>query len=683
MADTYEGAVPVVSSEYEGAVPITKTPPAAFTYKSDAQQDSNPSNTSASQDLSKGIDIGLKKFGIGSAQLFSQIGTEEHNLGQIMPVFKDGKLTFGYPPREELAQKNEALNTAAEELGPIGRVGKFFSDPTLYAFPEGKGLETAMAMQGGISSALSPSSDQDQSILGRGTETGIASALSALGGKGLELAGPYAKDAAIAAGNKLSSMVQSLGPEAGKAIKAAGETIGKGMGELKAPVFNVASALYKAADKLGLKFTGKETAEEVWNKITGAVESKTNEIAENINTGSSRASDADNRAWEVNSNLATSAMYDATKQAGGQLYSQATKIGEKESAPAEDFISDLDAAIKHMETQLPTQTANPGFGRSLQTLRDVHTAVTGGEEGISQSHWDYAQRLFNPEERVEQKITGAQLIDLDQALNENYGRTGFTGKGGQALKNLQAKVQNTIQTMSYEFSKAYQTAKDFWREKVIKGFEENPVVKKYWDIDDHTAFKAYQRGRPLPPDLMDRVEGLTDRIKTYNDLAALKNTLPPEAYDRLRATKFLTLMRKAGLDASKIGNEETYKRMVQAIGDKPNDLAALDAIKTFMEQMNKRGIKKDLTPAELEESDKLKDRAARALLSYASGGKLNVLKNTMEWVTKKSPEAMHGALRGVAKEAAKGAPAQKFAPGVIPQVVGAVTADKGGKIEAY
>jgi hypothetical protein len=603
------------------------------------------------ESFSGGMKRGFLERGTGVDQMLNQIG-----VGGALPVFRNGKLAFGLPPNEELAQQEKELEAQGEGTGFKGAVAEALGDPVnliptggvegkiastfgkeaakKYAMPAAAGIQSA------LSGAMSATKDKGQTVAQRLENTGI-SALEGLGtGKALD-----------ALGRKAMGM-------------------GKPTGEVVA-----ASPLNKALNQLGVRLTGKEDAQEIWEKIQTAVKDKANEIADRAAPGS-----AASQVWPVGVSLAASKMYDATRQAGGILYAQAKAHGAKLQASASGLLEDIDGLIADMHKDAPFQSANPKFGTALKTFQTIREGIAnGGEEVANEKPWDKVMRLMQHGDKPEETVSGDKLIDLDQALNEHFGRSGGGGESSRAFSKLQNKVNETIQKMDPEFGKSYQKAKNYWRQNVIQNFEENPVLAKHWKPEDYEAYKALEKGITLPPALKARVNGLLDNIKDPLALDELKNSLPPEMYDSVRSAKFLQLMDKAGLNAKLIGDDKNYTMLAKSLANKPEQLQALDAIKTFVEQMNERGIGRELTADELKKSDKLLDRSMRTAFSVATGHKLYALKHTLEAMTgKESPNAIQGKLSGMAKEAAKGAPRAAYEPTAGHKVVSKVLATEEG-----
>lgn len=587
--------------------------------------------------ISGGMKRGFLERGTGVDMLLNQIG-----VGSVVPVYRDGKITFGLPPNEELAKQGKELEAEGEGTGIKGSLAELAGDPLSYMPSPAK---LGMMAKGGIQSALSaissPSTDGKQTLGQRGIDTAIAAPIGMITGGALGKAGQ----------------------------KVAGKSVPES-GKLTDP-----SELYQLAQKMGLKFTGKEAPQEIWNKIQEAVKTKVGELAEKANPGSSTS-----RMWEVGTNLATSKMYAAALEKNNVLYSVAHKLGEKESIPVEGIANDISDLIDHMEKQAPYQAANPKFGTTIQTLKDLHAEIqNGGKEALNEDPWTRIQRMMADGAKEETpKITGNQLIALDQALNENFGRTGGSGSSGRALEQLQNKVQSAIKGMSPKFSSAYQKAKDDFRQNIVQNFRENPVLGKYWHEDDFRSYEAMAKGIALPPALKARVNGMLDKIKSFNDLSELKQHLDPATYNNVRASKFIQIMNKAGLDAKKLNDEKTYSMLEKTLANKPEDLAALHAIKTFNEEMTRRGLEKSVSPVELQESEKLKDRMFRTVFSFTTGHKLYGIRHAVEALKGDVPTGIKGRLTGLAEDVAKGAPKPIYKPGAIPQVVSKGVATKEG-----
>lgn len=613
--------------------------------------------TQKDDSVAGGIKRGFLERGTGVDQMLNQIGA-----GGMVPVFVNGKLSFGLPPNEELAKRESALEEEGKGTGVTGEVGEIIGDPVTY-MPMGKagkpaawaatGLKEgaskiaagmgAGGMQAGLSSFLSPTSKEDQTIASRLEGAGVAAPVGAISG----------------------SILHAL---SNKVLAAPTGQVTKG------------SPIYDTVEKLGIRLTGKETPQEILTKIQSAVKDKVGELAEAVDKGSSTSD-----MWPVSANLATSKMYDATRQAGGILYDQASKIGAKLEAPAKDLSKDISALIENARGDTLSAGINPKFRTALGKLEELKENIaTGTTKSVGEDPWSQILHMTQHGVQPEEKVSGSQLIELDQALNELYGRNGQGGSAGKLYSSLQTKVNDSIKSLSPEFGAAYQKAKDYWKTQVIHNFEENKALHDFWKPEDYDAFKAVQTGAPLHPNVKTRVTEQLDKIKTWNDLDVLKNQLPPEMYNSMRAQKFISLMDKFGIDAKAISDDKTYAMLTKMAGSDPAQLHALDAIKTFAEQMQKRGISGKLNPEDLKESEVFKDRAMRTVMGLATGGKLRSLSHVVAKLKGlATADTEKTGLTTLAKDVAKGSPKAETAPGTLSDIAGSattrVTATEEGK----
>lgn len=595
-----------------------------------------------------GVKRGFEERALGVAQLELDMGA-----GHIIPQYIDGKIVFGMDPeqlqgtKEDMAKRQEQLEKEGEGTGVKGFLSETAGDPlNLIAGPEkllGKGIMGLMGkagLQGALSAFTEPTNDPNKTLGGRARDSAIAAPLAAATG----------------------GIIGKTGE------KLLGKNLPANAADMTKP-----SAMYELAKTMGLKFTGKETPQEIQDAIQNAVKSKVGGLADKVSPGASNSS-----VWEVGTNLATSRTYGAALAKNDALYKKAESLGAKESIPVEGLADDIKSVIEHMESRATGESFNPKFGSTLNTLKDLHEDITNAVPD-KESVIDRANRTLFGGEETTHTITGNQLVDLDQALNENFGRTKGKGSGGRALLQLQDKVQAAIQGMSPRFSQAYQAAKNDFRQNIVQNFRENPTLKKYWDEDDFHAMQALQKGIKLSPELRERATGVLDKIKTFNDLSELKKNLDPQTYDQLRAAKFVQLMNKAGLDASKLADEKNYAMVEKSLGDKPEDLAVLNAIKTFNDEMTRRGLEGKASPIELAESNSRKDMAFRTIFSFLTGHKVYGFRHLAELIKGKQPEAVKGRLTGFAEDASKGEPKPVYRPGVIPNVAAKVGATKEGK----
>ena len=579
--------------------------------------------------FSAGVKRGYLEGGLGIAQALNEIG-----VGGVMPTFVNGKLTFGYPPNDVLARREETLEEQGQGTGLKGSLGETIGSLAANAtplLPAGRmGLAAQGATQAGLSALTSPTTRKDQTTLQRLTGAGIATPVGAVTGGILG-----------ALGNKIFA----------------------------APTGRITEGtpLYQTLNKMGISLTGKETPNEVWDKLQTSVRDRVDTLAEAVDKGSSVS-----RMWPVSTNLAISKMYEATRQAGSVLYDTASRIGKKLEAPARGLSEDIGKLIEDAKEDTLSAGINPKFRSALGKLGELKEDIARGvSEAVAKDPWSQITHILQHGEQPEEKVTGSQLIELDQALNQLYGRSGQGGAAGKLYSQLQNKVNDTIKSMSPEFGGAYQKAKDYWKTQVIQNFKDNKALQAFWKPEDYDAYKALGEGLPLHPNVKTRVVDQLDKIKNWNDLDVLKNQLPPEMYNTVRAHKFINLMDKAGIDAKALSDEKNYALLAKTLGDKPEQLHVLDAIKTFAEQMQKRGITGKMNPMELQESDKLMDRSVRTVLGFVTQHKLYGLSHAWDLLSKKlTPETEKGALRKLSAEAAGGRPQAELSSGGLAEASG-------------
>lgn len=621
MAEDYPGSAPVSHSVPH--ITITKSHKSDTDYPgAEPVSSSGRSETKSAYGEAADIAPGFYERGIGVDQLLNNIG-----VGKYFPVFRDGKLSIGLPPNEELAAQEKLLEE--KNKGVKNTIREIATDPMTY-LPIGKlGLVAGGAVQGGASALTGPTSKGDQTL-----------------GERVEGAGQGA----------------GLGGATGGILGALGKASPKNLRPATGEFEKDTDSLYKKAQQIGLRLTGKEKPKEIYDKIQEATKGKIGEIADTISPGAA----AKESIWPVGVNLATSQMYEATKQAGGVLYNQAKEIGRSQTLPAEEVISHLDGFISDMEKSAPLHAGiDPNFNTKLNKIRQIRDGIAK-EEPQTKTPWEQILHAMNHlDDNPKKMLNGAQLIELDQAVNSFYGAKGADAKENISVNKIKGTFNKAIEDLSPDFKAAYAKAKNYWRQNVIQNFDENPVLSKYWKPEDAAAFKAVAQGIELHPALKKRVEGMLDKIDSPLALDELKKALPPQMYDRLRGAKFIQMMDEAGLNAKVLNDDKTYAMLVRTLENKPEQMQALEAMKTFVEQMNKRGIGKDLNPAELEESSKYLDRAMRTMFSFATGHRLYGIKHAMEAIAGESPNAVQGRLTGFAKDVAKSKPAPVYKPGVI------------------
>jgi hypothetical protein len=494
---------------------------------------------------------------------------------------------------------------------------------------------------------------------------------------------------AQAAGKKLYTMVEKLGPKAGEAIRSAGESVanftkkavGGNTGAMSEP-----EALYKLANSLGIKLTGKESAKEVWEKLSTALLDRKNEIAEGISKGSSNSS-----INKVVTNIATSKAYGKAKAIDAALYAKARAVGEKEVVQVEDILPGIQGLIDHLKEQAKySRDLSPNFGTTMAKLKGLVEKLKGPTGGGSTGGgaftaeerilFENVQRFFGLAEKKAQTVTGMDLIDIDQALNEHFGRDGFVGKSKKELENLQKIVQENIKELSPEFSKAYEAAKVHHIENVVYKFRDNPFLKDVWHPDDFRAISDMARGIKPSPEIKARVSKMIEHIDSFEKLQALgEQIMDPKTFDVVRSSVFLHQMEEAGMSAAKLNDKNTYNLLLEAVKHDPKAIATLDAMKDFMEEMNQRGLKKAPTKVELESSNNRLNRAARTLFNFGHGNIPAALQNAYRAVVGESKTLATKKLTNFAGEIAGGKPVANFVPGVGTKAAGRLSATEIGE----
>jgi DNA primase large subunit len=134
--------------------------------------------------------------------------------------------------------------------------------------------------------------------------------------------------------------------------------------------------------------------------------------------------------------------------------------------------------------------------------------------------------------------------------------------------------------------------------------------------------------------------------------------LPKDAYDNIRMAKFHQIMNSSALDAEAI--TKNYTTLVKALGDNEKAIQSLDAMKTMVEMMNERAVG-NISPAYLENSKSLKDRAMRIII----GMKPNVsyaIKKASEAISQQKSDVSENALMNLAKKIQSAKPTPVYAP---------------------
>lgn len=614
------------------------------------------------------LKAGMAEPYLGTLDLLHQLG-----VGAV-PTYKNGKIQLQALDPEVLAgaeQEREKL----ESGGVSGFIERGGANPLNY-LPTGKlGLGLSGALQGGIASALAPTTDPTQTLGGRAAGAATGTLLGGAAGKVLQAGSAVASKIAPSLATKSGiSDVKEVTPTTDpvSTLRWIGNFLA---GNANPPrTTKEMASLLNAAQKAGLDIQGKEP-KQIFDEIKNWYDTNVGNIMEKVSPGTSKTS-----VNELNYNFAINKYWDATRKKISNMYNNVRAMGQNEPAiPAENIEPLLGKVIKDLEQKMAGTTYSNEEAMALQKLRPVYELVKQEEEKapiksvITDQYGRFIEKEAPPE--PPKTIPTNKAVEILQAVNHYYTHAPEMGAEDVPFVKLRDIVNNELKThTSPRFQKALATANKANGEKErIFG---NKAIQQFWSPEDHSAWRNLMSGHAanISVDTRKRMEGLLNKIKSPADLEALRESLPREDYNALSAYKFGQVMQDAGLDIGKLADENTYKTVVKTLQDKghPEIIPMVDAMKTVVEGMNERGVG-NLNPAALEKSNKIIDRAARTAWSFTLGKKMygfkhgyEVLKNLLQ------QQPVNEIQRNVvdyAKDLRRAAPVKQYTPGIVPQTL--------------
>lgn len=425
------------------------------------------------------------------------------------------------------------------------------------------------------------------------------------------------------------------------------------------------SKLYQAAKSIGMDLKGK-SPQEIKDNLQTAFTGATGDIKNIVSGG--------NELNPVAANAAISKNYDDAISQSQQLYGKVKELGEGKYADAGDLMDNVSSLVNELENK---KTISPEEERGLNELKYWQNKITGAAQDEPSGEGNVVP-LFNKENTPNQ-IAYNDVVDLKQALNQNFNPSKFPTRADAPFNKLAGNVNNVLDTIAKstdetikspesDFSTALQTANDHWTD--VSRTYKNDLINQFWTPNDYYESKALtDRGIPLSTTLRKRARGMVDSIQTPEDLEALTDALPIQAADAVKGAKFQQIMDKAGVDPTAIyENKDTLDRILR---NNPEASKALDNITTIMDGLNQAGLGNNMTKQIDSEARRGGDEALRTVWSMATNHKLYALKHALNTISPAEKTAGK-ALKGFQKEVLSGsplkqavsAPVSKIAPGL-------------------
>ncbi|QEL19344.1 lytic transglycosylase domain-containing protein [Limnoglobus roseus] len=595
--------------------------------------------------IAGGIYRGLAGRGVGIIQTLDDLSGQ--NI--LSPAYREAAGRFAKQLKDE-----------GKGTGLKGVVTEAIGDPANWINPTGMGMVKAGAVMGGASAITAPQED-DTGIGNRLEEGATGAAVGAIAAPIIGRATGAVGDAAQYLANKtgLTGAVTGILQKYGRNPSG--------------------TALYQAAQDAGLSIKGK-TPQEIHSDLQNWLAQNINQIADGVSTkplnslgATMQVADAVSNASKASSN----AYADAYKAADGQTLTAPEVLdsldsliaaAEKNAAPG---TSDNQALIKLRalrDSILPQETPVKGGGgatgrRSPVTVTDrVDTVLPNDSTASSLDNYSIGYPTRRRTDEITREVksgyelpitasnspasravpnidyaTGtpirrdgtvgvADLLDLRKILNEGFDPSRYATSGD-------AKVGEFASTIRAALSKAGDANPEFGQKladadalhsEVSRTLKANEVLDKMFTPEDYQAFKALDRGQPLPDATRQRAAGLLDNIKTPDDLAAITRGLNGGTANALRAAKFRQLMQDSGL--TDLNLDENYDLIKASLRNDPAALKLLEDSKVLTDELNRRGVPTD--PDFSEKSSRLGE-AGRAVWSALSGHPLYAIKHAL------------------------------------------------------
>ncbi len=278
----------------------------------------------------------------------------------------------------------------------------------------------------------------------------------------------------------------------------------------------------------------------------------------------------------------------------------------------------------------------------LQGTPDEDGKLVGGNAVPGTSSYAAIRPLKNILTRISEnngEIPFSDLLDLRKNVNELYSPGfGSSGKGiiGDYASGVRGLVKSTADdAMHYGNLDLADNLRQYdQRYADIGEAYKSDTAQKFVDSDAHEAVSRMNNDGTKPGvDVQAKAEGMIDNIKRPTDLVALKNQMPPEQYNAIRAEKLSQIISQAkdpntgNYDLSKLQTILNPKNVVSPtarnqtaliqslVEGNPQAQQALRNVQKLSDNLTKRGLQHnpDLTePGMLDKAGKLVGQAVNA-----------------------------------------------------------------------
>lgn len=412
------------------------------------------------------------------------------------------------------------------------------------------------------------------------------------------------------------------------------------------------SDLYKAAKSIGLDTSGK-SPQDIKDNLQAAFTKSTGDIKDIISGGK--------ELNPVAANTAISNQYDNELAQSNQLYGKVKELGEGKVADASDLLKNTNDLIKEQEAR---KHLAPEEERAINELKYWRDKITDSSQADTPKSDNVVSLYSTP--KTPNLIAFNDVVDLKQALNQNFNPKNFPSRADTPFAKLNSNVNDILDTISKQsdetikspetdFSAALDTANKHWTD-VARTYK-NDLLKQFWTPEDYYESKALtDKGTPLSTTLRKRARGMIDKIQTPEDLETLTDALPPQAGDAVKGAKFQQIMDKAGIDPQSIyDNKDTLDKIFR---NNPAASKTLDDITSVMNNLNQKGLGRNLPDNIDLEPNARTDEGIRSLWSVGTGKKLYAIKHALNTISP-AEKATGKVLKSFQQEVKSGAPLRK------------------------
>lgn len=193
------------------------------------------------------------------------------------------------------------------------------------------------------------------------------------------------------------------------------------------------------------------------------------------------------------------------------------------------------------------------------------------------------------------------LVSLKQNLNANFNPKRFSQGADTPYQTLGNSVDASLKDAAKkydDFGDAKALADKNWLNTVESPFQNNPVLKRFWQPEDYYAKKSVDNGmlEELPDATKQRAETMVSKIQSPTQLNAIRRVLPQDMADQLSQAKIQQITQgegtgrlsaagqvlTKGLDLTPSGIANTGRNISNVISPRytPEQQALLQAAKT-------------------------------------------------------------------------------------------------------